>query len=82
MMIWALVCSIRIKFYRCNAIIHPPHVPRCVSLRLNEWGKWLLPVASTEYPARCCSTFFPAPSLSYSYLQESGTLCRGRCIGL
>lgn len=31
-MIWALVCSIRIKLYRCNVIIHPPHVLRCVSV--------------------------------------------------
>jgi hypothetical protein len=32
MMIWALVCSIRIRLYRCNVIIHPPHVLRCVSV--------------------------------------------------
>ena len=31
-MIWALVCSIRIKLYQCNVIIHPPHVLRCVSV--------------------------------------------------
>ena len=32
MMIWALVCSIRIKLYLCNVIIYPPHVLRCVSV--------------------------------------------------
>lgn len=32
MMIWALVCSIRIKLCRCNVIIHPPHALQCVSV--------------------------------------------------